>query len=99
MRLSEEEIAERLVEVPDWALEDKRIRRRYKFSSFKDAIAFVNQVADSAERRNHHPFISIDFKFVTLELTSWHAGGLTETDFEEAQEFDSLYNGHIRDKA
>lgn len=93
MRLTEEEITQKLTFIPNWTLEGKKIHRRYKFADFKSGMAFVNQVADTAERENHHPFISIDYKFVTLELTSWHAGGLTETDFDEAQKFDALYDG------
>jgi 4a-hydroxytetrahydrobiopterin dehydratase len=92
MRLTEEEVAKGLTLVPLWALDGKKIHRRYKFADFKGAIAFVNKVADTAERMNHHPFISIDYKFVTLELTSWHAGGLTEADFEEAKNFDAIYD-------
>ena len=91
MKLTDEQIAERLQEVPEWTLEQKLIRRRYKFKSFKDSMAFANQVAEIAEQENHHPFISIDYKVVTLQLTSWHAGGLTEADFEEAKEFDKVY--------
>ena len=93
MRLTEEEITRELSRIPNWALDGKKIRRRYKFAEFKDGIAFVNEIADIADRMNHHPFISIDYKFVTLELTSWHAGGLTEADFEEARNFDAIYDG------
>jgi 4a-hydroxytetrahydrobiopterin dehydratase len=55
------------------------------------AIGFVNAVAREAERLNHHPFISIDYKVVTLRMTSWHAGGLTELDFTAAAAFDAAY--------
>lgn len=93
MRLTEEEITKELARMPKWVLGGKKIRRRYKFAEFKDGIAFVNKAADVADKMNHHPFISIDYKFVTLELTSWHAGGLTEVDFEEARNFDAIYGG------
>ncbi|MBX6354131.1 MAG: 4a-hydroxytetrahydrobiopterin dehydratase [Thermoflavifilum sp.] len=91
MKLEEAQIQQRLTELPDWQREDKFITRRYKFSTFPDAIRFVNRVADISEARNHHPFISIDYKFVTLRLTSWHAGGLTDDDFDEAKAFDAAY--------
>jgi 4a-hydroxytetrahydrobiopterin dehydratase len=91
MKLEEQHIARQMETIPHWTREDKMIVRRYRFSSFPEAIQFVNRVADIAERRNHHPFISIDYKVVTLKLTSWHAGGLTLEDFEEAKELDALY--------
>ncbi|MCL6454300.1 MAG: 4a-hydroxytetrahydrobiopterin dehydratase [Alicyclobacillus sp.] len=91
-RLTEEQVAEALTRLPNWKLEGKQIYRRYAFPSFPAAIAFVNQVAQLAESWNHHPFIQIDFKYVVLRLTSWHAGGLTMKDFDEAQAFDAVYD-------
>ncbi|MBX5435897.1 MAG: 4a-hydroxytetrahydrobiopterin dehydratase [Alicyclobacillaceae bacterium] len=85
------EIQARLAALPEWSLDQKQIVRRYRFLSFRDAMRFANGVAEVAERRNHHPFIAIDYKVVTLRLTSWHAGGLTDADFDEAREFDQLY--------
>ena len=91
LKLNPEEVSRKMTEVPEWSLDEKTIVRRYKFASFPDAMAFVNQVAELAEERNHHPFISIDYRVVTLKLTSWHAGGLTEDDFNEALDCDRIY--------
>ncbi|WP_313997360.1 4a-hydroxytetrahydrobiopterin dehydratase [uncultured Paenibacillus sp.] len=89
MRLTEEQIAARLASAGGWQREEgKWIMRKYRFREFLDGIAFVNRVAETAERLNHHPFISIDYKMVTLRLTSWRAGGLTDLDFTAAAEFD-----------
>ncbi len=89
--LDEASIISALAERPAWSREGKLIRRRYKFSTFPKAIEFVNRVAEVAEANQHHPFISIDYKSVTLELVSWHAGGLTELDFRLARLFDEIY--------
>ncbi|CAM3949055.1 4a-hydroxytetrahydrobiopterin dehydratase [Alicyclobacillus pomorum] len=91
MKLTESEIAQELAKVADWTLDQKSIVRRYRFESFRNAMAFANAVADIAEVKNHHPFIAIDYKFVTLRLTTWHQGGLTKADFEEATLFDEIY--------
>ncbi len=91
VKLSEDEIEQRLEELPGWQREDQFIRKRFGFASFPEAVAFVNRVAEIAERRNHHPLISIDYKYVTLRFTTWHAGGLTSEDFDEAKEIESLY--------
>lgn len=91
LKLADAEVSAHLSEMPDWKLDGKVISRRFSFPSFPDAIDFTNRVAGIAEQRNHHPFIQIDFKHVTLKLTTWHAGGLTEADFEEAKAFDALY--------
>jgi 4a-hydroxytetrahydrobiopterin dehydratase len=89
--VSEEEINQRLHEMPEWARSERHIQRRYRFESFLNAIQFTNEVAHIAEEMNHHPFIAIDYRFVTLKLTSWHAGGLTEADFIEAAACDQRY--------
>ena len=90
-KLTDEEIVSLLKSAPEWSLDNKTISRRYRFTSFMDAIRFTNAVADEAERRNHHPFIAVDFRMVTLRLTSWNAGGLTQADFDEAKTCDELY--------
>ena len=89
---TEPQIAERLKACTDWSRkDDKWITRKYRFRSFQDAIRFVNMIADSAESMNHHPFISIDYRVVTLNLTTWKAGGLTELDFQSAERYNRLY--------
>lgn len=87
-RLQPDEVEQQLGQLDGWKMDEKMISRRYRFPSFAVAVTFVNQVADIAEQMNHHPFIAIDFKMVTLRLTSWHAGGLTHLDFEEAMACD-----------
>lgn len=70
---------------------EKWIVSQYRFREFMDAVAFVNRIAEESERLNHHPFIAIDYKLVTVRMTSWHAGGLTPLDFAAADAFDEAY--------
>jgi len=94
VRLTEEEIAARLpaIEARGWARKDEKwIERKYRFPTFRDAMRFAVAVGDEAEARNHHPLISIDYRMVTLRLTTWSAGGLTELDFESADAYDRIY--------
>lgn len=88
-RLTEEELAAGLAELGGWKREDdKWIVRTYLFPSFPEAVAFVNRIAEIAERMNHHPFIAIEYRRVTIRLTTWHAGGLTRLDLEAARAYD-----------
>ncbi|WP_029192423.1 4a-hydroxytetrahydrobiopterin dehydratase [Paenibacillus harenae] len=92
MKLTEEQIALGLAEIEGWKREDgKWIAKKYRFQTFMDGIEFVNRIAVISERLNHHPFISIDYKMVTLRMTSWHAGGLTELDFTAAAQFNGAF--------
>ncbi|MCR8636205.1 4a-hydroxytetrahydrobiopterin dehydratase [Paenibacillus radicis (ex Xue et al. 2023)] len=91
-KLTEEEINARLEQLTGWNREadGKWIIKVYRFTEYLSGIAFVDKVASIAELElNHHPLIAIDYKRVTLRLTSWHAGGLSALDFEAAERFDN----------
>lgn len=76
---------------PQWIVERDRIRRDYSFSSFLDAMNFVNQVADLAERQRHHPNIRLhEWRFVELELYSHNEGRITPRDVQFALALDAL---------
>jgi hypothetical protein len=42
-------------------------------------------------RSKPHPFISIDYKLITVKISSWRAKGLTKLDFELAKKYDEVY--------
>jgi len=87
--LTEKEVQERLRTVPGWKHHGQEISRLYTLSNFIAAMAFVNHVADLAEKMDHHPDILIQYKKVTLTLSTHSAGGLTELDFTLAQKIDA----------
>ncbi len=99
MLLSEEEISNRLKQLSGWKRSgEKWIEKRYNFRQFLTGVQFVNRVAHIAEEMNHHPLIAIDYKRVTLRLTSWHARGLTALDFDSAQKFDAAYQQIVKER-
>ena len=88
--LKEDEISSRL-EGLRWKREDQEIVRDLTFADFKEAIAFVNRVAEVAEEANHHPDILVHgWNKVRLSLTNHSAGGLTEADFQVARRLEAL---------
>ncbi len=88
--LTDEQIAGRLDDLP-WTREGDEIVREFTFADFAEAIAFVNRVADAAEKANHHPDILVHgWNKVRLSLTNHSAGGLTAVDFEMAGRFDGF---------
>lgn len=91
-RLSESEIEKKLAENPNWKrIDEKWIERKYHFREYLRGIEFVNKIAHESEAANHHPFISIDYKRITVKLSSWNARGLTELDFTLAKRYDEIY--------
>jgi len=87
--LTEKELEDGLRELSGWSVEEGKMVKKYVFPSFAESIAFVNKVADIAERMNHHPFISVDYRRVTLRLTTWHSGGITALDLASARAYDN----------
>ena len=87
---SQDEVEERLRELTHWKQEGKAIVRAYRFPSFKEAMAFVNRVAEDAEGINHHPDITINYNRVVLSITTHSEGGLTRRDFRLAGLIDKL---------
>jgi pterin-4a-carbinolamine dehydratase len=73
-----------------WNEVDGKLEREFELDSFKDAIAFVNRVADLAEAENHHPDIEIHYKTVVLRWWTHTAGGVTERDRELAERSSAL---------
>lgn len=88
-RFGPEEARTRVAGLKGWELKGDAIQRRYTFASFKESMAFVNRVAELAERADHHPDILIEYNKVTLTLSSHDAGGLTERDFALARSIDA----------
>ena len=93
-RLTEDEMKSQVASLIGWKLAGKFIVKKYRFKEFLKGVAFVNEIANLSEEKNHHPFISIDYKMVTLKLTSWNAGGLTDLDIALAKQYDVLYETH-----
>jgi 4a-hydroxytetrahydrobiopterin dehydratase len=79
-------------QVPGWALKDKAIEREYKFKDFRQAMAFVNRVAEIAHVQDHHPDIFVSYNRVRLTLSTHKIGGLSRNDFIVAARIDGIIN-------
>jgi 4a-hydroxytetrahydrobiopterin dehydratase len=73
-----------------WRLQENALAVEWVFKDFAQAMAFMNAVAEVAERMNHHPEWSNVYNRVTVRLTTHDAGGLTHLDFDLAQAMDNL---------
>ena len=80
--LPEDKVQELIKQVPDWSLEEGKVIRKFQFKNFREAIDFVNNVAEIAESENHHPNISIyGWNKVKLTFFTHAIRGLSENDF------------------
>ena len=91
--LSDDEIAAALAGLPAWRRDGDKIVRDVRFPTFRDAIAFVDRVADLAETADHHPDIDIRWRRVILGLTTKASHGLTARDVGLATQIDAEIEG------
>jgi 4a-hydroxytetrahydrobiopterin dehydratase len=90
--LSDEEVRKYLTDLDKaWELKDGKIVKSFQFSSFMDAIEFVNKVAKVAEGLNHHPIITINWKTVRLSLKSFDIDAITDRDINLAKKIEGLF--------
>lgn len=75
-----------------WKEKENALVREFKFQNFKEAINFVNKVAEIAEKENHHPNIFINFNNVRLELFTHSEAKITEKDKRLSRLIDDLIN-------
>jgi 4a-hydroxytetrahydrobiopterin dehydratase len=87
--LSKDEIEKNIVELDSgWELKDGKVVKSFQFSSFMNAIGFVNEIAKIAERLDHHPIITINWKTVKLSLKSFDVDSITRRDIALAKEIE-----------
>lgn len=67
-----------------------KIEKLFKFKNFKEAMVFVDKVAEIAEEEGHHPDIFIQWNKVTLTLWTHAINGLFDNDFILAAKIDKL---------
>lgn len=70
-----------------------KLVKSFQFSSFMDAIGFVNEIAKTAETLDHHPIITINWKSVKLSLKSFDIDAITKRDIALAREIEKKLKG------
>jgi 4a-hydroxytetrahydrobiopterin dehydratase len=65
-----------------------KISKEFTFGDFKEAMRFVNKMADIAEDEGHHPNFTVEYNKVKTELFTHAINGLSENDFIMAAKID-----------
>ena len=74
-----------------WLEENNKLYRRFQFSDFSEAFAFMTRVAMEAEKMNHHPEWKNVWNTVEIWLSTHDAGDVvTEKDRKLAGRIDAL---------
>ena len=76
---------------PGWTRRERAIERRFDFSDFASALAFVVRLGMLAEKRDHHPDVRIGWGRADVVWTTHDANGITRLDLELAEATDALH--------
>lgn len=78
--LTKADILKGKFETLSWGISEKNLSRTFVFKDFKEAFAFMAEVAKIAEELDHHPDWSNSWNTVEISITNHQAGGITEVD-------------------
>ena len=73
-----------------WQISENRLQKSFKFKDFNQALSFINQVGEIAEKLNHHPKITNVYNLVELELWTHTKNDVTKLDHKLAEEIDKI---------
>ena len=77
---------------PSWTIDNKAIKKEFKFDNFINAFGFISKVALLSEKMDHHPNWQNTYNKVKIELTTHDKGGITINDINLAEAIDNLIN-------
>jgi len=85
-----------LRELPGWRREGGSIDRKFEFSSWLEALCFVQAVGWMAHCQDHHPDISLQGQQCQIRWSTHSSGGLSRKDFVCAARTDRLSESFLR---
>lgn len=75
-----------------WQEKDNALQASFQFRDFKQAFAFMTEMALHAETQGHHPNWSNVYNRVHIALSTHDAGNIvTEKDHQLARTIDEVY--------
>ena len=77
---------------PSWIIDNKTIKKEFKFENFIEAFGFMSKVALLSEKIDHHPDWQNTYNKVKINLTTHDKGGITTNDIKLAEAIDKLIN-------
>jgi 4a-hydroxytetrahydrobiopterin dehydratase len=79
--LTQDEIDGRLASLhAGWTGTTDGLARSIEFADFPTAVEFINRLAPQCEHLDHHPDLSLRWRWVDIVLSTHSAGGVTDLD-------------------
>ncbi|AJE80809.1 putative pterin-4a-carbinolamine dehydratase [Streptomyces albus] len=93
--LAQQDIENRLAELPGWTLVGDRIARSYVIGPHFAAAALVVHIAQVQEELGHHADLTLGYNSVAVAVNTHSAGGaITELDIDLARRVETLAAAH-----
>ena len=89
-KLQPAEVERLLMRIDQWQLAGEKLQKSFRWKDFRQAMAFVQQIALLAEAEGHHPDFSVHYNQVEVTIWTHAIGGLSENDFILAAKIDAL---------
>ncbi len=90
IKLSNQEIEKRLVDLPDWEHYDDAIHGEFEFDNFKDCFSAMSRIAFECEVLNHHPEWTNVYNILTISLSTHDINGVSLLDFKLAEAIENI---------
>ncbi len=94
--LNPDELSTALAGLDGWRRIDSELVAVVEAPSFQAAVALVVRIAFEAESMNHHPDIAVNYRRVTLRLSTHSEGGITTKDVTLAHVVQAIVNEGCR---
>lgn len=79
-----------------WQENNNKLEARFQFENFKQAFAFMTEVAFEAEAQQHHPNWTNVYNTVSFELNTHDAENtVTEKDHKLARAIDEIAKRYV----
>ena len=69
-----------------------KLTKTFSFKNYRQSFGFVSQIVLLAEKKNHHPTITLEYGLVTIALISHDVNEITERDIDLAKQIDKIYD-------
>ena len=69
-----------------------KLSKTFSFKNYRQSFGFVSKIVLLAEKKNHHPTITLEYGSVTIALISHDVNEITERDIDLAKQIDKIYD-------
>lgn len=90
MKLTDDQIKNRIEDFPDWEYDDNAIHTTIEFENFREVFATMTRIAFECEKMDHHPTWTNTYNELEISLNTHDVNGVTEKDFDLAAAIDDI---------